>query len=207
MANLLYLNASPRGAASVSATAADIAVAAIPAGWTVTPLELFAMDLPEVTSEVTAAKFKSVMGAPLEDEEARQWQQVTTLVQQFLAADAYVLAVPMWNFGLPYKLKHYIDAINHPGLTFTRDASGPRGLASGPALLVYGRGGDYSPKDGQPDPLDFQSTYLKAWLGTIGITEVTEVAIQNTMAGPEAVAGAITEARPALEGFARQLAG
>ena len=203
---LLYINSSPRGQSSASNLAADIVLNALPQDCEVEQIDLFDIPLPEVTLEITAAKMKQFLAIPLEDEEARQWKEVIRLVEQFLSADAYVFGVPMWNFHIPYKLKHYIDVINHPGLTFTSDANGPRGLASGSALLIYARGGNYSPKEGQPDPLDFQSTYMKAWLGSVGITEVTEVLVQNTLAGPDAGSKAVAGAEMELRAFAKGLA-
>ena len=72
---------------------------------------------------------KFAMGIDLEQNEAREWRAVLNLVEQFLHADAYLFTIPMWNFGIPYELKQYIDLITHPGLTFTRDENGPKGLA------------------------------------------------------------------------------
>ena len=40
---------------------------------------------------------------------AADGESVETLIADFTAADKYVLATPMWNFGVPYRLKHYID--------------------------------------------------------------------------------------------------
>ncbi|MEK9870255.1 MAG: NAD(P)H-dependent oxidoreductase [Gammaproteobacteria bacterium] len=187
MAKVLYLSASPRGEQSASIQTADVFLKALSGDVEVNHIDLFNRTLPDVTAEVTAAKFKAFLGMELEAEEALQWQVITDLVAEFLDADHYLMAIPMWNFGPPYKIKQYIDLINHPGMTFTRDENGPRGLASGSATLIYSRGGDYSPRDGQPDPLDFQSTYMRAWLGTVGITNVEEILVQNTMAGPDAL--------------------
>jgi FMN-dependent NADH-azoreductase len=30
------------------------------------------------------------------------------------SADAYLISVPMWNFSIPYMLKHYIDIVIQP---------------------------------------------------------------------------------------------
>lgn len=202
MSKVLYLSASPRGEASASIQTADVFLKALSEDIEVNHIDLFTRVLPDVTGEVTSAKFKAFLGMDLEAEEARQWQVIEDLVAEFLDADHYLMAIPMWNFGPPYKIKQYIDLINHPGMTFTRDENGPRGLASGAATLIYSRGGDYSPKEGQPDPMDFQSTYMKAWLGSIGITEVEEVLIQNTMAGPDALQAAIEAETPRLASIA-----
>ena len=206
MATLLYINASPRGDAAASTQAAEKFLAALPGQFQIERIDLFHAGLPEFTAELAAAKQKFAMGGELDAEEQRQWQLVTTLVEQFSSADHYLFGVPMWNFSLPYKLKQYIDLITHPGLTFTADKQGIRGLVGGSATVIYSRGGDYSPKEGRPDPFDFQSPYLNAWLGLVGLGPVTEVLVQTTMAGPDALAQSIQAAQPQLEAAARQLA-
>ncbi len=203
MTQLLYLNASPRGDVSASVQAAAHYLAALADDVTVTRLDLFEMALPDITPEIASAKQKFMMGAELSAPEAEQWAQITALVEQFVAADHYLFGVPMWNFSLPYKLKQYIDLITHPGLTFTRDENGIRGLASGGATVVYARGGDYSPKEGKPDPFDFQSPYLNAWLGLVGLSPVTEVLVQTTMAGPDALTNAVEGAKAQLVDLAQ----
>ena len=51
----------------------------------------------------------------------------------------------MWNFGIPYKLKQYIDLIVQPGLTFSFDPA--RGysplLKTRPTLVILASGGDF----------------------------------------------------------------
>ena len=205
MTNLLYINASPRGEVSAANQACLIFTNALPDSVKVDRLDLFEAQLPEVTLEITAAKMKFAMGLDLDDEEARQWSAITNLVSQFLEADSYLFAIPMWNFSIPYKLKQYIDLITHPGLTFTSDENGPKGLASGPATLIYSRGGDYSPKDGKPDPFDFQSPYMKAWTRLVGLNPVSEVLVQRTMAGPDALTETLDAQRSKLIALANGL--
>ncbi len=196
MTTLLHISASPRGASSSSNQAAEIFLGALPDGVKVSTLDLSIADLPPVTEEITQGKVKAFMGAELTDEEARQWQAVVDLVDAFKAADHYLFGVPMWNFTVPYTLKHYIDLITQPGLTFGRDDNGPVGLVSGSATFIYSRGGNYSPaEDGTPDPFDFQSTYLQAWSKMVGLSPVNEVLVQKTMMEPDA----------ALEGAREQL--
>lgn len=205
MTDLLYVNASPRGEASVSTQSAAIFLQALPDTVTVIRLDLFHSDLPEYTPELARAKQKFATGTEMTEEEARQWQEVTDLVNQFTEVDHYLLAVPMWNFSVPYKLKQYIDLITHPGLTFTRDAGGIRGLASGDTTVIFARGGNYSPKNGQPDPYDFQSPYLNAWLELVGLGPVSEVLAQGTLAGPDAATQAVDNVRQQLESLAKRL--
>lgn len=54
----------------------------------------------------------------------------------------------MWNFGIPYRLKQYIDILVQPGYTFSYSPEqGYTGLVNKPAAVVYARGGDYSSKE------------------------------------------------------------
>ncbi|MFK7914907.1 MAG: FMN-dependent NADH-azoreductase [Pseudomonadales bacterium] len=199
MTTLLYVQASPRGADSVSTTAAKLFLKALPDTVTVSTLDLFATDLPEFGETLAGAKQKTMFGQDLDPAESQAWGAVVALVEQFKAADNYLLSVPMWNLSIPYKLKQYIDLITHPGLTFMPTAEGMQGLASGRACVIYSRGGDYSPKDGAPDPYDFQSVYLKAWLAMVGISDVDEVLVQRTLAGPEALQQALANAGRELQ--------
>ena len=204
MPNLLYVNASPRGEQSASGAAADVFLEALDGSVEVSRLDLFDIALPEVTAEVTSAKMKFAMGVELTAEEADQWGAVVELVDAFKAADGYLFALPMWNFAVPYKFKHYIDLITHPGLTFTQGPDGPKGLASGPAVAIYSRGGDYSPKDGVPDPFDFQSTYVQGWSQLVGLT-LHPVLVQRTLAGPDAAEQAVQGASAELSALAKSL--
>ena len=205
MSRLLYINASPRGELSASTQAAEVFLAALPGSVEVETINLFEADLPEVTLAVTAAKVKSLMALELTDDEDVLWQAVLSMVDTFKSADHYLMAIPMWNFGVPYKFKQYVDLITHPGLTFTRDENGPKGLASGSATIIFSRGGEYSPKDGVPDPFDHQSTYMNAWTTLVGIGPVNEILVQGTMAGPDAAANAVAGVKGRLQAAAESI--
>lgn len=204
MPTLLYLQASPRGEDSASTAAAKVYLDALPDSVTVETLDLFVADLPEFGATLAAAKQNTMLSKPLSAEQQQAWDAVIRLTDQFKQADGYLLSVPMWNLSIPYKLKHYIDLITHPGLTFAMTADGMKGLASGRACVIYSRGGDYSPTDGVADPYDFQSVYLKAWLGMVGIIDVDEVLLQRTLAGPDALAASQAGAASQLQQLAIQ---
>lgn len=101
----------------------------------------------------------------------------------------------MWNFNIPYKLKHYIDLLVHRGLTFNfTPEEGYTGLVTGkPVVAVYALGGAYGPGSGA-ESYDNQSGYLKQIFGFIGLTEIREIFVEPTEVGPtskdEAVAAA-----------------
>jgi FMN-dependent NADH-azoreductase len=101
----------------------------------------------------------------------------------------------MWNFGIPYKLKHFIDVLVQPGLTFSFTPSeGYKGLVTGkPAVAIYARGGAYGPGSGA-EGYDSQSAYLRQVLGFIGITGIQEVFVEPTLASATSKDEAISAA-------------
>ena len=144
-------------------------------------------------------------GTPAPPEVQAAFGMVVPLIDQFKAADAYVFAIPMWNFGIPYILKQYIDLIVQPTYTFAVGADGYRGLVTGKrAVAVYARGGDYS--DPAAAAVDFQKRYLDHILGFIGITDVSSVIVQPTLAaGPDAAQAALAAVQDELRALARTM--
>ncbi|HEY9621516.1 MAG TPA: FMN-dependent NADH-azoreductase [Crinalium sp.] len=97
------------------------------------------------------------------------------LVDEFLAADRYVLSTPMYNFGIPAVLKSYIDYIVRPRCTFVSTPNGFQGLVSDrKMLLLQARGSDFRPGSAY-DSVNFQEPYLKTVFGFIGITDIESV--------------------------------
>ena len=101
----------------------------------------------------------------------------------------------MWNFGIPYVLKHYIDVITQPRLTFTwSPQDGYRTLLPPRrAILVASSGGDYAPGSGN-ERHDFQLPYLTDWLEIYMGCRVETVALSPTATDPELVEAATLDA-------------
>jgi len=90
------------------------------------------------------------------------------LIAEMRSADAVVLAVPMYNFGIPSTLKAYFDHIARAGVTFRYTENGPVGLLTGKKAYVFAtRGGLYA-----GTPRDSQTPYLRSFLSFIGIDDV-----------------------------------
>ena len=97
---------------------------------------------------------------------------------QFVEADKYVFAEPLWNLGIPAILKAYIDYISVTGITFTYTAEGPKGLCSNKkAINITSRGGMYS--DGYMATLEMGDKYLRTILGFLGICDFTTIAAEK----------------------------
>ncbi len=191
MAQILYLKASPRGERSHSLAVADTFLAAyqeVHPHDILQALDLFQADLPAFDGLLVNAKYNILHGRPHPPEEAAAWRRVEELIARFMAADKYVLATPMWNFSIPYRLKQYLDIIVQPTYTFTYSPeTGYQGLVTGrPMMIICARGGAY-PEGTPAAAYDLQTPYLKLILQFIGFTDLRWLIIEPTLEqGPEA---------------------
>jgi FMN-dependent NADH-azoreductase len=188
MPKLLHIQASPRGARSASVTVAQHFIKSYSAahpGDTVETLDLWQAGLPEFDGATIDAKYAVLHGQKHTPEQLQAWQAVVKIADQFKSADKYLFSLPMWNFGIPYKLKHFIDVLVQPGLTFSfTPEAGYKGLVvAKPAVAVYARGGAYGAGTGM-EAYDTQSRYLKQVLGFIGFTDIKEIFVEPTLASP-----------------------
>jgi len=102
-------------------------------------------------------------------------------VGELKAADVLVIGVPIYNFGIPAKLKAWIDMVARVRLTFRYTENGPVGLLKGKrAYLAVASGGTAVGSE-----LDFATGYLRHVLGFLGIDDVQIVAADRLMARGE----------------------
>ena len=187
MSKVLYIKASPMKERSNSIAAADAFVEAYKKSHPkdqVKTIDLFSAKLPEFDFVAASGKYKIMRGKPHSPEEKQAWDKVVVTIAEFKDADKYVLAVPMWNFSIPYRLKQYFDIIAQPGLTFTVDSLGNyKGLVTGkPVFVAYASGGDY-PVGTPAEAFDLQKKYIGLILGFMGLTDIRSVVVAPTLAG------------------------
>jgi len=204
MSKLLYIQASPRLERSHSTAVADAFVEAYRESHPddeVETVNLFSRDLPAFDGMAVQAKYTILHGKEHSEEESDAWEAVEAVIEEFKAADRYVFAVPMWNFGVPYRLKQYIDILVQPSYTFSYSPdTGYTGLVKDKqAVVVYARGGEY-PEGSDFEAYDMQKPYVESILGFIGVTDVQSIVVEPTlMGGPETAqqkrADAIEKAR------------
>ena len=142
MAKLLYIEASPRKERSASIEVAKAFVGEYRKtnpGDTVDTLDLWTTPLPEFNGEVIDAKYAILHGQEQTPGQKAAWKAVEAVIERFKGADKYLFSLPMWNFGIPYKLKHYIDVLVQPTYTFSfSPKEGYKGLVLGKkAAVVY----------------------------------------------------------------------
>jgi FMN-dependent NADH-azoreductase len=161
---LLRIDASVQGPASASSALADLALAEFLAARpdeTVVRRHLGAEPLP---SDAWAA----AVGAGFTPDDQRSPEQTAalalaaTLAAELADADAAVLALPLYNFGVSQHVKTWID------LALAGAPHGTRLLDGTPTVLVTTRGGAYGP--GTPrEGWDHSTDYLRRILADVWV--------------------------------------
>jgi FMN-dependent NADH-azoreductase len=178
MSNILHITASIRSDAdSISRGLGQQIVDGLAAksGASVTTRDLAANDLPFVSAERFSANLTPA--AERSPEQAELAAIADTLIAELQAADAIVIASPIYNFGPPASLKAWADLVARAGTTFRYTATGPEGLLTGKtAYIAIASGGTPVGSD-----IDFMSRWLTFFLGFLGITDVQIVAADGIM--------------------------
>jgi FMN-dependent NADH-azoreductase len=101
------------------------------------------------------------------------------LADEVVAADAFLFAVPMYNFGVPQHFKAWVDLVlTDPRLLTPGE---PATTAGRPGVLVLARGGGYAP--GTPrEGWDHASPWIRRILGDVLGLELEVVEAELTLA-------------------------
>ena len=173
MKRILHLKSSIQGATSYSIKLGNHIVEKIRdkyPGSTVEELNLADIEIPHLNAAVLRAFF--IPADQLTEEEKESIRLSDELVKTLFAADIIVIGAPLINFTIHSALKAWIDHITRAGITFGYGANGPIGLVTGKKVYVaMSSGGVYS--DGPGKANDFVAPYLKAFLGFLGMTDLT----------------------------------
>ena len=184
MPKLLRLRCSPR-ANSASSAAADAFLTrfrqARPS-WDIDLQDLWRETLPEFDGAALEAKYARTNGKPFNDPQRDAFAVIERMVVRLAVADRVLISTPMWNFGIPYKLKQYFDLIVQPGLTFSFDPN--RGysplLRNRPTLVILASGGDFVTGMNR-GRTDMATPYLRDVLRFIGLSDQRFVLIGPTV--------------------------
>ena len=190
MTKLLHISASPRGDRSeslaVARTFLDTFREANP-DIAVEEYDLWDGTLPAFGPDAAAAKMAIFAGQEPQGAPAQAWAAATAAFRRFDDADLYLFSVPMWNHGVPYILKQFIDVVSQPGLVFGFDpATGYTGLLTGKRAAVIYTSAVYGPERGPEFGHDFQAPYFGDWLRWAGITDVSEIQFRPNLATADA---------------------
>jgi FMN-dependent NADH-azoreductase len=190
MSTLLHVSASPRGTASESLAIASAFLdeyrAAHPDGQVET-WDLWDGTLPEFGPAAAAAKMAVFAGADPVGARADAWQAARQAFDRFAAAEGYLFSVPMWNAGIPYILKQFIDVVSQPGMVFGFDpSSGYSGLLTGRKAAVIYTSAVYGPGHRSGFGDDFQQPYFDGWLDWAGITDHAAITFRPNLVTADA---------------------
>src|SRR2546422_9998557 len=112
--------------------------------WVVEDLNLSKEALPPLTMKRVDGKYLLLEGKELYGELREGWNEIIAHINRFLSASAYLISTPMWNFTVPYMLKHYIDIIVQPNFLFKYTNTGSEGLVIDRKMIVLASyGGQY----------------------------------------------------------------
>ncbi|MGL4619563.1 MAG: FMN-dependent NADH-azoreductase [Chroococcidiopsis sp.] len=201
MAHLLHIDVSPRGERSHSRRMTREFVAQ----WkqthpqdTVTYRDLGHNPVPYVDESWIAAAFSPPEQHTLELREAIRLSD--QLVDEFLAADIYVIGIPMYNFSVPGVFKSYIDQIVRIGRTVAYEpnevADVYKPLVLGKRMFIIEARGDsgFEP-GGRYEKMNHHDPYLITVFGFMGITDITFIHIEKEVYGEQKLAESIADAR------------
>jgi FMN-dependent NADH-azoreductase len=199
MPKLLYIEASPRKSRSKSIELAEFFLSNLQNAHPsveIDKLDLWTTELPAFDGDTVDAKYAILHGQAHSPDQANAWQRVEAVTERFKSADWYLFSLPMWNFGVPYVMKHLIDVLVQPGLTFSFSPDeGYKGLVTGKkAVVVYARGGNYCTGSGM-EGYDLQSKTLGGVLGFIGVTDVVNIFVEPTLGAPGDVDATVAKAK------------
>jgi len=188
---LLYIEASPRKENSTSSRVANAFVEAYQQAnpdHQVEHLPLFDIDLASFTAEAANQKMAQIVdmisgGSGIEA--SGEWAGVVKEIERLRSADKVIVSTPMWNFSIPYRLKHYLDIVCQPGLSFYVNEQGQYigTITDKPIQFILASGSPYEvrfplPSDGTKT--DFARPYLEHIARFIGFEDIRFIKIEPT---------------------------
>ncbi|GIF00211.1 FMN-dependent NADH-azoreductase [Paractinoplanes rishiriensis] len=122
-----------------------------------------------------------------------------TLADELRAADAAILALPLYNWGVSQHVKTWIDLVIAGGV------HGERLLDGKPAIVLTTRGGGYSP--GTPrEGWDHNTAYLRRIVADVWGADLTLIERELTLAGVNPAMDPFLEAAELLKKTAHEAA-
>ena len=178
---LLHLDSSPAGEFSVSRHLS----AEFVHNWEIANPDGIVIVRDTTTSQIppVTGEWIGAIHIPEDARTERQRSLLTladTFIAEMVAADEYVLGVPMHNFSIPSTLKLWIDQVALPNKTFSYVNGRPVGLLTGKkATILIASGGTYDAGTAMVS-LNHAEPYLRTIFGFFGVTDVTVLSAGGT---------------------------
>ncbi len=191
MTHILHIDSSSRAEGSISRELTAKIVAKV--GGNATHRDLLKQPLQQLSPEWLGANWTPAKN--LTSDQTQTLAVSTKLIQEIKEANTLVIGVAMYNFGIPARLKAWVDLVCRADHTFEYTEKGPNGLMAGKRAIVVIASG------GVPfgSPMDHASPYMRTMLGFIGITDVTLISAAGTASNSQT---AINAANKQIEAIA-----
>lgn len=137
----------------------------------------------------------------LPEKEQKEVQRIRELCDQFISADMYVIAAPMWSVSFPAPLKEYIDCIVQVNKTvMIEKGKKPKGLLDDKdrAVVYIQSSGGNIPWILDP-VMDKGENYIASIMKTMGISNVQELKVDGTGTTEEERTEAINKAKEKID--------
>lgn len=147
-------------------------------------LDLYGMDLPEVDATVFSGRSGLVSGSDydgLNYEGQEKADSILRLCDQFLSADRYAIAAPMWSLSFPPRLKGYLDCVILNGKTIRVTPTRVEGLMyDKPRRMVFIQscGGSYG--NIITARFNYAANYLKNMFLFLGMEDFMRLPVDGT---------------------------
>lgn len=181
---VLHISSSPRGERSRSLKLAAQFIDSLTqrhSDTRVDLLDVWKTDLLPFDGPALSAKYADLQGETMNSEQAAVWQQIHALGDRFHQADVILFSVPMWNFGVPYRLKHLIDMVSQRGVLFDFNEQGMHGLLTGKKVVVCATRGVTLGPDFPTQDFDHQVAFLKTWSTMVGVRDMQAIESEATL--------------------------
>jgi FMN-dependent NADH-azoreductase len=144
----------------------------------------------------------------LPEKEQREVQKITELCNQFIEADVYVIAAPMWSLSFPAPLKEYIDCIvqAHKTITFPEKGEKPEGLLndkSRTVVYIQSSGGNIAWM--MRPILDKGLDYVEDIMKFMGIRQFERLLVDGTGTTEVDTRTAIEKAKEKIDGIIEKM--
>ncbi len=169
MPKLFHLNCSPRAESESSAGARVFldGFRQVRPDWDIDAMNLWRDHLPEFEGPVLEAKYARTNGRAFTDAQRDAFAAAERIAIRCALADRVLISTPMWNFSIPYRLKHWFDVI----------------------IVILASGGDFITGMNR-GRIDMATPYLREALRFIGVSDVRFVPIGPTIGPAEPIRAA-----------------
>lgn len=173
--------------------------------FTIEELDLYNEHIPRLEYEYFESRnciVSEEATSKLPEKEQKEVHKIVDLCNQFIEADVYVIAAPMWSLSFPAPLKEYIDCIiqTDKTITFPEKGEKPKGLLNDKSRAVV-----YIQSSGGKIPwmtrpiLNKGVDYIEDIMKFIGINKFERLLVDGTGTTEEEKRTAIEQAKEKID--------